>query len=193
VFLLFFGIISVIRNYKKTILKNDQIKNWPIAVGTILKSNTFLKRWENVPDVGSVPVWTHDFRYSFTVDNNRYASNKIVYGMRINEREIYSDSDLDDYRMKIAATYPINSSVRVYYNPDDPNECCLYPCNMSMGECIVYLIGVSLGVPFMLLLITLLLIFGGFLIQILFFVGLPALVLIGYWRKKQRKASEDST
>jgi hypothetical protein len=186
VFLFCFEIISVIKKYRKTVLKHDQIKEWPTTIGTILDVKTFLERTENVPDLGVAYIWNYKIRYSFTINGNRYISNKVTYDRENHSGEFYNDDQIEDFKFKMTEKYPINSDVRIYYNPDAPENCCLQPCNMSKRDCVGILFLMLFALSFMLFVTTQVLIYGNLLVQTLFFVGLPVLTFISYWYKYKR-------
>ncbi len=186
VFLLCFQTISVIKKYRRTVLKNDQIKEWPTTIGTILDVKTFLERTENVPDLGVAYIWNYKIRYSFTINGNRYISNKVIDDRENHGGEFYNKDQIEGFKFKMTEKYPINSNVRVYYNPEAPDDCCLQPCNMSQGDCAGVIILMFFAISFMLFISTQVLIYGNLLVQTLFFLGLPALMFISYWYKCKR-------
>ena len=103
-------------------------KNWPTSTAVIISSDT---EWQHGTSGGS-PTLIAEVVYEYEVNGHSYHNNRISpnqYG-----------SNKPSHAQREAAAYPVNSSVFVYYNPDDPAQSFLEP-----GVGWVYLIGLAVG------------------------------------------------
>jgi hypothetical protein len=120
--LMVFGVISI---------KNAMAaKKWPTVTGIITSSTVAADGTKYVPRIS----------YAYDVDSGTYSSDKIQY------------SGLFRYKTKSAAStvaskYPVNSEVKVYYDPEQPDRSCLEPA-IGIFQYLIVLIGlITAGVP----------------------------------------------
>jgi len=132
-----FIMIAGIRNRKKA----EESTSWPSVQGTIIKA--WVETQEHEDDDGSKTI-THfpRWEYEYSVSGMTYTSENISFGgTRGSNRESEAREALKQY--------PLNSQVRVFYNPSNSEEATLVPGTQgTMG----------------------LVIFGGVLALIMFFI-----------------------
>ena len=83
---------------------------WPKVRGNVVES--FIEGWTS--DSGPSPV----VRYRYLVAGKTYESSQFSY---------HFVSGTLSYAEKVVRTYPVGSSVDVYYDPTDPNSAVLEP------------------------------------------------------------------
>ena len=72
------------------------------------------ERWEYMVDIV----------YQYTVGAHTYNDSDLYY--RAGSGSEWG-TEVDDYEWALLAQYPVNSTVTVYYNPDNPDQSCLIP------------------------------------------------------------------
>jgi len=92
--------------------------NWPTAAGTVLDSRIDTRFRTGGGDSANRELYLGLVRYRYSVNGHNYESvNRRFpnpgYGMSESEASA------------VIARYPVDSVVRVYYNPDNPAEACL--------------------------------------------------------------------
>jgi hypothetical protein len=92
-------------------------KSWPSTPGIIISSG--VRREAHVSDHQETR-FKAEIRYSYTIGQDKYTSNRI----RILPNMPAASSVLAS---KSIATYPMDSPVTVYYNPDRPTQAVLEP------------------------------------------------------------------
>ena len=75
-----------------------------------------------------------EIRYRYRVGRRQYESNDFVYNT------MHSFTREDEARMEVAA-YPVGRTVRVFYNPDNPQQACLRPGKVPFGLYLAALLG----------------------------------------------------
>jgi hypothetical protein len=110
--------------------------SWPTATGIILSSQV-------IKPSGKSTKYIADIKYSYKSNNKEYHSNKFNAS---NARGI------SGWARNVVKQYPINSSAKIYYNPDNPEDSVIEPGLQYENY---YMTGIPL-VSFMLLLLTLL-------------------------------------
>jgi hypothetical protein len=151
--------------------KNNEVKNWPTADGVIQKSEII-----EIVDPYESSVWDCKIQYSFVVDGKIFSSDRIAFfsGFSTKERAEY-----------IADKYSLESPVTVYYNPRNPNDCCLAHSDILTVIIDSLLFSAILTlIPIFLLLTTLGILWGNVLIQILCFVVWPVIVAFALFCRK---------
>ncbi len=93
----------------------SSIDNWPTASGTVTRSEIAVSKGAKSGDPSYSPsVW-----YDYSVDQQEYTGYVISYGAQgynaISEKSV----------AKVVSAYPLNSKVRVFYDPDRPGVGCL--------------------------------------------------------------------
>lgn len=138
VIFIFFGlgviaIILGIRNRKKA----EASVNWPSAPGRITKA--WIDRSEDTDDEGfTTTTFTPNWQYQFTAGGQTITSEKISFGgKRGYGRQKKAQEAL--------AAYPLNSQVRVYFDPANPAESVLVPGTKGT------FVGIIVGAIFILL------------------------------------------
>ncbi len=112
----------------KHLITGISAKNWPTTTAVIISSGT---EWQRATS-GDSPTLIAKVVYEYEVDGYLYHNNRISpnqYG-----------SNKPSHAQREAAAYPVNNSVFVYYNPDDPAQSFLVP-----GVGWIYLIGLVVG------------------------------------------------
>lgn len=115
-FIFFLGIIGIIwslRNRRKA----AQSKGWPSAIGLV--TNAHISENRSTDEDGyTTTTYTPKVEYQFNVGGSYYSSNRITFGF-----------DKSYNRRKKArealGSYQPNAQVRVFYNPQNPNEAVL--------------------------------------------------------------------
>ena len=95
--------------------------NWPTTIGRIVESYNRLS--PSLRDTSTHPM----VRYSYTVNGQGYFSGIIAYN------PIWIQNHFDATKR-----FPINTTVQVYYSPDDPDDSCLEIGNTSFWGQWVY-------------------------------------------------------
>ena len=108
-----FIMIAGIRNRKKA----EESTSWPSVQGTI--TNSWVETQVHKDDDGSkrishFPRW----EYEFAVSGMTYTSQRISFG-------ITGRSSSESEARERLTQYPLNSEVRVFYNPSNPEEAVL--------------------------------------------------------------------
>jgi hypothetical protein len=108
-------------------------KSWPSTPGIIISSGVC--RVADVSDHEETQ-FKAEIRYSYTIDQDTYTSNRI----RILPNMPTASSVLAS---KSIATYPMDSPVTVYYNPDRPTQAVLEP-GVTVDLIAFMIIGIAL-------------------------------------------------
>ena len=170
--------------YFQSIRTNLSARNWVVAEGVVLKSEYSL-------DVDGIsdPAWIYDIHYRFKVDNKEYDSQRVKAA-----DESYG---LKTYCQHITSKYPQCAKVKVYYNRDNPEECCLQK-NHIVSFVFGFLLGILLCTitPFIFCLGLVCFVFGTNLlvVQILIFlvILLPTIFLF-MWSQGKKIAYKELT
>lgn len=145
--------------------KNNAVKKWSMTDGVIQKS-TIVETLVPYDFSG----WDCEIQYSFTVDGETFSSDRIAYfrgGFGRKERAEYE-----------ADKYSVNSPVVVYYDPQNPNDCCLIHSSIPAVIFDSLLFSAILSfVPTILILTTIGILQGNFLMQILCFIFWPVMII----------------
>ncbi|MDB2686782.1 DUF3592 domain-containing protein [Mariniblastus sp.] len=105
-------------NGLKPYLQKRQSINWPTAECTILEAD---KETHSGEDSDSYSV---DFQYTFKVDGQAYSGRRYSFAD--------SNGSLSEAERQIA-TFPVGSTRKCFYNPQDPNDCVLDRENKDQG------------------------------------------------------------
>lgn len=103
-----------VRRYKKALAK----ASYPSVPGTISKNVLDVKEHESTDSDNRREVsyeYIPRVEYSFSVGGKTYT------GRRINVLDSKSSS-LESEALKVLAAYPLNATVNVYYNPEEPED-----------------------------------------------------------------------
>ncbi len=97
--------------------KVSAAQNWPTATGKVTFA-TVETRHSHSSEGGTTTAHYPKIIYEYTANGQRYQSDRITFG---------SDVGYGNYNrvLQKVASYPINSMVQVYYNPDNPAEAVL--------------------------------------------------------------------
>ena len=99
------------------IIMGMKSQQWPVTQGKILTTEVR----KHIPDKrsGGVrrPTYKPYVRYEFTVGDQRYENDLIAFA----QKNYFSDSDAQ----KALQKYPINTDVKVYYNPKSHKQAVL--------------------------------------------------------------------
>lgn len=122
--ILFFVIpgIAIFFHGLKQLKMSIASKNWPIAMGKIICSGVLRNRG----------VYRLDLEYKYTVNGNKYLSNKVSFG--------HWDSSSQRKTQKIVNRYTTGKCVTVYYDPHNPKNAVLEP-GANLGVCQTILFG----------------------------------------------------
>lgn len=176
----FYMFFSYLTGLIDSIRKNNAVKNWSTAEGVIQKS-TIVETLVPYDFSG----WHCEIQYSFDVDGRPFSSDRISYfngGLGRKERAEY-DAD----------RYSLNSPVTVYYNPKNPNDCCLFHSNILVVVFDSLLFSVILVfVPMILFFTTLGILWGNLIIQILCFLAWPVIITFAISCEKSQKQEKDN-
>jgi hypothetical protein len=89
---------------------------WPTTMGIVMESSVQTEQKDRERRQ-SATFYQARVRYQYKVDGNAYSSDKV----RVNLR---GQSQPDEPR-ELVARYPVNATVPVHYNPDNPAEAVL--------------------------------------------------------------------
>lgn len=126
-FIILFGLILAV-NTNRNIKKSKAVSNWPTTIGTIKKCE--LKTHHN----DNTTSYSIDLLYTYTLGlqgdkDYKYLESKELHPsphtMTYGKRSLYK-------KLKSA------KSVKVYYNPDNPNESYLIPGHFTFHEAAFY-------------------------------------------------------
>lgn len=127
VVLIFFGVCFILITSIATPWLNDlqvETLTWPSVEGKIVVSE-LLSRYdplEEEPD----KQWDYkvDIVFQYTVSATAYNNSDLYY--RAGTGSDWG-TEVDTFEWRLLTQYPVNSTVTVYYNPDNPDESCLIP------------------------------------------------------------------
>jgi len=101
---------------------NRAIASWPSVEGRIVSSvieafDGGIRRRRVLAPTEIVSSWTPTIDYAFTVAGREYVSRNLRRGTRVGGNERWAQA--------IAKRYPAGATVRVLYDPANPEDCCL--------------------------------------------------------------------
>jgi hypothetical protein len=99
------------------------MKKWPTATGRIIRSEVITslqqhRRPNRVRGDYDVTMYVPRIVYSYEADGHSFEGDDIGWSTSANRRSVAE---------KYVKRYPLQSQVRVFYNPDDPAEATLAP------------------------------------------------------------------
>lgn len=103
-----------IRRYRRALAKSD----YPTVPGTVCKNLLDIKEHESTDSDNRREV---SYEYIPRVEYNFSVGGKAYTGHRINVLGSKSSS-LESEALKVLSAYPLNASVNVYHNPEDPED-----------------------------------------------------------------------
>jgi len=110
------GIYLILRS-RKDKAKIAATAGWPSVMGRVLESR-IIESSSTDSDGDSSTTYRPHVRYEYEVMGNVYANDKVHAGMVVSTSN-YKKSQ------ETAARYPIDSAVRVFFNPENPAEAVL--------------------------------------------------------------------
>jgi hypothetical protein len=159
-----YSLFGYILSTVNSIIKNNAVNTWASTEGTILRS-------EVIVDSGCMSVgelyWSFSILYSFKVNEKEYKSDRVAYFTGLSTRS-FSET--------IVNNYPINSTVTVFYNLKNPEDCCLYKSDVfSIIIETAWCSMILLIVPFFFFLSSYGILVGNKLVELLCFLFWPGL------------------
>lgn len=115
--LMAFGVINIKNNLAA--------RKWPTVTGIITSSSA---------DADGTKYIAH-VSYTFNLDSVSYSSDKILYSGTYRSNKSSAEA--------VTSKYPLDSQVKVYYNPDDPQRACLEP-EIPIHIYIMFAVGLAL-------------------------------------------------
>lgn len=104
-----------------------QSRSWPTAPGQVVYSEKAYETLRHGPHrTAGGRITKADVRYRFAVGGEEYTGNTVCIG-----REIYTSFDARADR--VLTRYPLGADVTVYYNPENPADCCLEQRSEATG------------------------------------------------------------
>jgi len=116
-------------------------KSWPSTTGTIIQSELVEEWSETFPLGGFDSYWMPKITYTYIVDGEKLQGNRINFS---------SSFSLQLSAQRVVNRYPLNSKVKVYYNPRNPSDAVLKPGStvgmycLIIGGVALIILGVSL-------------------------------------------------
>ena len=96
--------------------------SWPSVQGTVIICEIEHRENPNADRVDEQDEYRIDLVYNYTVYNETYENFNVYYWGGTGS---YWDHELDSYEYSLLHDYPVGSNVRVYYNPENPEQSCL--------------------------------------------------------------------
>lgn len=124
VFLLVFGIGIALLGLAWILLtlrarrRQQGTGNWPYVTGTVLSASIY--EHTRVNSDGAITRYTPLVSYSYSVDNQAYVGRRLAF--RPYDEVSYGDRLLAQRELD---PYPVGSQVKVYYNPQAPDQASL--------------------------------------------------------------------
>ena len=103
--------------------------DWPTADGRITRSEL-----ERFRERGQT-MYSADVAYEYALDGKTFGGNRVWFG------DDARSSDPTAWRRAVDR-YPVGSGVKVYYDPDDPQESVLEP-GLTWAGSVIYLLGLG--------------------------------------------------
>lgn len=138
-FLLIFigvGIFLLLRS-RRDKEKAAQTLNWPSAAGKVLEAR-LIESTSTDADGDSSTMYRPHVQYEYEVVGARYTNDKINVGM------VVSTSSTKKAQETLAR-FPVGSTVKVYYNPNDPADSVLEQKSSSNLTLILGIIFIGVG------------------------------------------------
>jgi hypothetical protein len=135
-----FGIVWSLRSRKKA----SQSTGWPAGVGAVTQAQIRENRSTD-EDGFTTTTYTPKIQYQFNIGGAYYTGDRITFGFdkTYNRRKKAQEA---------LAAYPLHGQVRVFYNPQNPNEAVLVQKAQGsiggiIGGVILILISACLACP----------------------------------------------
>jgi hypothetical protein len=105
----------------------EKSKNWPTVDGKVTHSSVEQKRGRR----GAIR-YEAKVEYQFSVKGQEYRGSRVTFVGSLDSSEPAAQA--------IANRYPVSSTPRVYYDPDDPSCCALEPGTNSGGALVMAIV-----------------------------------------------------
>ena len=119
IFALLFA-IAPIGIFKILAMQRDTT-SWPSIQGTVIVCEID-HRVNNYADEGEEDEYRVDLVYQYTVNNQTYEGSNVYYWSGTGSDWSH---ELDSWDYSLLRDYPVGSDVRIYYNPERPDQSCL--------------------------------------------------------------------
>lgn len=103
-------VVAALRSRRQVSAAQD----WPTVNGKVIYA-TVETRHSHSSHGGTTTSYYPKVTYEYTVNGQRYQNSRISFGLEVG---------LGNYNavLRKVATYPINSTVQIYYDPNDPSQ-----------------------------------------------------------------------
>ena len=136
--------ILLIRKNAKSKQKANECMGWPTVLGRVTRSEVVKSESSN--EDGTTYSYTPHIEYVYHVLGQNYTSTQVVFGGFIGTGSSKASQ-------LVVNKYPLNDSLRVFYNPANPREAILEQMVGSgakgalIGGIILVIVGVLMAVP----------------------------------------------
>ena len=136
--------ILLIRKNAKSKQKANECMGWPTVLGRVTRSEVVKSESSN--EDGTTYSYTPHIEYVYHVLGQNYTSTQVVFGGFISTGSPKASQ-------LVVNKYPLNDSLRVFYNPANPREAILEQTVGSgakgalIGGIILVIVGVLIAVP----------------------------------------------
>ena len=134
--ILFGGSFFSFHLFNKSMKEYKASKSWPSVSGTITRSEIETRAEWDSKKKKTIKTYIPHVNYTFQVKDRTFTGTRVSFG------DYRSNS-----RMAVRALirdYPINKTVKVYYNPQDPSMCVLER-KLGLGSYVALIVAIMFG------------------------------------------------
>ncbi len=134
--ILFGGSFFSYHLFKKSMKEYKSSKSWPSVSGTITRSEIETRAEWDSKKKKTIKTYIPHINYTFYVKDREFRGTRVSFGD-------YTSNSRMAVRVLIR-DYPINKTVQVYYNPQDPSMCVLER-KLGLGSYVALIVAIMFG------------------------------------------------